>query len=72
MVQEVLWEGTQETPLPTLGGVIPTSGRRIAIDATLWYRFDGAQIAAIRHHLDLFSMLQQLGALESTQQEQSF
>lgn len=64
VVQELVWEGTQAGPLPTPGGEISASGRRIAVAATLWYTFDQAKMTTIRHHIDLFTMLQQLGAFE--------
>ena len=63
VAQEVTWEGTQTGPLPTPGGVLPPSGRRIAVAATLWYTVRDGRATAIRHHLDLLTMLQQIGAL---------
>lgn len=63
VAQEVFWEGVQQGALPALGGEIPATGRRIAVAATLWYRCDHGRITAIRHHLDCFRLLQQLGVL---------
>src|SRR3954454_8163620 len=37
VAQEVTWAGTETGPLPTPGGVLPLSGRRIAVAAPLWY-----------------------------------
>jgi steroid delta-isomerase-like uncharacterized protein len=70
VVQEVLWEGVQESPLPTASGEISASGRRIAVFATLWYTCDREWITTIRHHLDLFTMLQQIGAFEPSQPDE--
>jgi hypothetical protein len=46
-------------------GEIPATSRRIDVLDTLWYTCTGDQISAIRHHLDIFAMLQQLGAFEA-------
>jgi steroid delta-isomerase-like uncharacterized protein len=63
VAQEVLWEGTQTGPLATASGTLPPSGRRIAVRATLWYTLRDGRATAIRHHLDVLTMLGQLGAL---------
>jgi steroid delta-isomerase-like uncharacterized protein len=63
VAQEVTWEGTQAGPLATASGTIPASGRRIAVRATLWYTMRDGRATAIRHHLDVLTMLGQLGAL---------
>lgn len=62
-VLEILWSGTQTGPMQTPGGVLPPSGRPFEFRATLWQRWDGAKIAEEHHHLDVLSMLAQLGAL---------
>lgn len=64
VVHEMVWEGTHAAPLPTPSGEIPASGRRIAVAGTLWYTVAGGKITAIHHHLDVFTMLQQLGAFD--------
>lgn len=63
VVQELTWEGTHTGPLMTPGGALPASNRTISVPATLWYRFDGETIEEIHHHIDLMTMLQQLGAM---------
>ncbi len=63
VVQEITWEGTHTGPLVTPNGTLPASNRQIAVPATLWYRFHGDTIEEIHHHLDLMTMLQQLGAM---------
>jgi steroid delta-isomerase-like uncharacterized protein len=65
VVQELLWEGTQDGELPTPGGILPPSGRRIMVPATVWLTFQGDKVREIHHHMDLMAMLQQLGALPS-------
>ena len=63
VAQEVTWSGTQTGPLATASGTLPASGRRIAVRATLWYTVRDGRATAIRHHLDVLTMLQQLGAI---------
>ena len=60
---EVAWAGTHRGPLETPGGTIPATGRRVEAAATLWVEARGGQAAAIRHHLDVLALLQQVGAL---------
>jgi steroid delta-isomerase-like uncharacterized protein len=63
VAQEIAWEGTQDGPLETPAGTLPASGRRIEVVASVWYRFDGDRIAEVRHHLDVLTLLGQVGAL---------
>jgi steroid delta-isomerase-like uncharacterized protein len=65
VVQEVLWEGTQDGDLPTPTGTLPASGRRIMVPATLWLTFQGDQVREIHHHIDMMGMMQQLGVMSS-------
>ena len=65
VVEEVLWEGTQDGELPAPGGTLPASGRRIMVPATLWLTFQGEQIREIHHHIDMMGMMQQLGVMSS-------
>jgi steroid delta-isomerase-like uncharacterized protein len=65
VVQEVLWEGTQDGDLPTPTGTLPASGRRIMVPATLWLTFQGEQVREIHHHIDMMGMMQQLGVMSS-------
>ena len=64
VVQEILWTGTHEGPLKTPAGEVPDSGARMEMPATWWVTLDGEQIKTIRHHLDVFSMLRQIGAIK--------
>ncbi len=60
---EIRWEGTHTGPLETPGGTVPASGNRISVDASLWTRDEGDAIEEIHHHLDVLTLLQQVGAL---------
>jgi steroid delta-isomerase-like uncharacterized protein len=59
---ELRWEGTHTGPLETLGGTLAPSGRRVSVDASFWARFDGAELKEVHHHLDVLSLLRQVGA----------
>jgi steroid delta-isomerase-like uncharacterized protein len=63
VVQEVLWEGTQTGEMATPGGILPASGKRINVLATVWYTLQGDTIQEIRHHLDIMTMMTQIGAI---------
>jgi steroid delta-isomerase-like uncharacterized protein len=63
VAQEVTWEGTHQGPLLAAGGAIPASGRTIRVAATMWYTMRDARATAIRHHIDVLTLLGQLGAL---------
>lgn len=39
---EVHWEGTHRGPLQTPDGVIEATGRRIELEASLWFTFTGS------------------------------
>ncbi len=62
-VFEVVWEGTHSGPLESPGGTIPASGKRIRIPAALAVAVQGDKVRSIRHYFDLFSLLQQIGAI---------
>ena len=63
VVQEITWTGTHTGPLLTPGGTLPASGKQVSVQASLWVTFQGDTIHTLHHHLDVLSMLQQLGAL---------
>jgi steroid delta-isomerase-like uncharacterized protein len=63
VAQEVLWEGTHTGDMPTPNGVLPASGKRISVPATVWYIFQGDTIREIHHHIDIMTMMAQIGAL---------
>lgn len=60
---EVVWRGTHSGPLATAAGPIPASGAAVEVWATTWQRWDGDKIVHERHHLDVLSILAQIGAL---------
>lgn len=62
-VAEVVWRGTHKGALETPGGAVPATNRTVEVWATLWNRWEGDQLVATRHHLDLLSLLAQVGAL---------
>jgi steroid delta-isomerase-like uncharacterized protein len=63
VVQEITWEGTQRGPLPTPTGTVPASNKRIRVAATMWYEIADGRAREIRHHLDVMSLLTQIGAM---------
>ena len=60
---EIVWEGTHTGPLTGPGGTIPPTGRRSPVPATMWFEAGGGKVKLVRHHLDMMSLLQALGAL---------
>jgi SnoaL-like polyketide cyclase len=62
-VLEIRWEATHTGPLDTPAGTVPASGNRISVDASFWTRDEGDAIVEIHHHLDVLTLLQQIGAL---------
>nr|AHE14783.1 SnoaL-like polyketide cyclase family protein [uncultured bacterium] len=63
VVQEITWTGTHDGPLETPTGTVPASGAKIEVDATFWATVDGEQLKEARHHLDVLSLLRQIGAM---------
>jgi steroid delta-isomerase-like uncharacterized protein len=63
VAEEVAWAGSHRGPLETPGGTIPPTGNRVEVAATLWVTVAGGKATAIRHHLDVLALLQQVGAL---------
>ena len=59
---EVAWAGSHHGALETPGGTVPATGRRVEAAATLWVTVRG-KATAIRHHLDVLTLLRQVGAL---------
>jgi steroid delta-isomerase-like uncharacterized protein len=63
VAQEVLWEGTHTGPMQTPNGILEASGNRISVQGALWITFEGDKVREVHHHLDVLSLLQQIGAL---------
>lgn len=60
---EIVWTGTHTGPLATAAGTVPASGARVVTHATMWQRWDGDRIVHEHHHVDVLSLLRQVGAL---------
>ena len=65
VVQEITWTGTHTGPLLTPSGMLPASGKSIGVQAVVWYTFQSDTVQEVHHHLDVMSMLQQIGARPS-------
>jgi steroid delta-isomerase-like uncharacterized protein len=63
VVQELEWTGTQTGDMATPGGILPASGKQISVLASLWLTFQGDTIQEVHHHMDVMTMLMQLGAI---------
>jgi predicted ester cyclase len=63
VAQEVLWEGTHTGPMQTSTGTIEPTGNRVSVLGTLWVTFEGEKAREVTHHLDVLTVLQQMGAL---------
>jgi steroid delta-isomerase-like uncharacterized protein len=63
VADEVAWAGHHQGPLEAPGGTIAATGRRVEAAATLWVTVREGKATAIRHHLDVLTLLQQVGAL---------
>ncbi len=63
VVMEITWRGTHDGPLGTPDGAIPATGNRVTIAATQWQEHRDGRIQAIDHHLDILSLLAQVGAV---------
>lgn len=64
-VLEIVWRGTHTGHLTTPGAELPPTGATIECWATMWQRWEGGRIIHERHHLDVLTMLAQLGALSA-------
>ena len=62
-VLQIRWQGTHTGPLETPAGPVLPSGNRVMADASFWARFEGDRIHDMRHHLDVLTLLQQVGAM---------
>ena len=62
VAQEVTWRGTHAGPLETPGGTVPPTGASVTVPATLWMSVSGDAVAEVHHHLDVLTLLAQIGA----------
>jgi ketosteroid isomerase-like protein len=65
VAQELQWTATHDGPLELPSGLLAATGRHADVRASFWARFDGDVVAEIHHHLDVLTLLGQLGALPS-------
>ena len=65
-VVDLVWRGTQTGPLATGAGELPPSHRPFEVRACMWQRWSGGKLVSERHHIDVLTMLGQLGALPAT------
>ena len=63
VAMEIAWGGVHDGPLMTPNGPIPATGARVSMVATQWQTHHDGRIATIDHHLDVLSLLAQIGAL---------
>lgn len=61
--QNVLWRGTHQGDLPTPDGPIPATGVEVVVSGSLWVTSRDGRVAEVEHHLDVLSLLAQVGAL---------
>ncbi len=62
--QDILWRGTHQGLLPTPTGPVAASGVEIVVTGSLWVTSRDGRVAEIEHHLDVLSLLAQIGALD--------
>jgi steroid delta-isomerase-like uncharacterized protein len=62
-VQDVMWRGTHQGSLPTPTGPIAATGAEVTVGATLWVASRDGRVSEVTHHLDVLSLLAQIGAL---------
>jgi steroid delta-isomerase-like uncharacterized protein len=61
--QDLVWRGTHQGPLSTPTGPIPATGADVTVGATLWVASRDGRVSEVTHHLDVLSLLAQIGAL---------
>jgi predicted ester cyclase len=61
---EIIWRGTHIGPLALPGGVtLSATGRPFEMHGALFSRWSDGRLVHERHHIDIMSLLAQLGAL---------
>ncbi|MEJ7813086.1 MAG: ester cyclase [Gemmatimonadaceae bacterium] len=65
---EITWAGTQTGALQTANGTIPPTGKRIESKATMWVTTENGRARRVRHHVDIMTMMTQLGAIPAPAQ----
>ena len=60
---QIHWTGTHGGTLRGPGLELPATGKPIDAEATMWVRASNGQAQELRHHLDVLTLLTQVGAL---------
>jgi steroid delta-isomerase-like uncharacterized protein len=60
---EIVWRGTHSGTLSTPTGDLPATGRPIETRGTLWEEWQDGRLVAQRNHLDMLTLLAQVGAM---------
>jgi steroid delta-isomerase-like uncharacterized protein len=63
VIMEITWEGTQTGPFALPSGTLPPTGKRVRVPVVMITTLKDDKIWRQRHHLDVLTMLTQLGAL---------
>lgn len=63
VAMEIRWRGTHSGTLGTPSGDIPATGRSVDAWATMWQEWEDGRLVSERHHLDVLTMLAQIGAI---------
>lgn len=68
VVMEIRWTGTQDGPMDLGETVVPPSGRHMDALASVWQRWKDGRVIEQRHHVDMLTMLGQIGAIPAPAQ----
>jgi predicted ester cyclase len=60
---QIHWTGTHGGTLYGPGLELPATGKPIEADAGMWVRATNGRARELRHHLDVLTLLKQVGAL---------
>jgi steroid delta-isomerase-like uncharacterized protein len=63
IAQRLRFHGTNTGPLQTPFRTIEPTDKRVSVEASVWYRYEGDTITEIYHYLDVLTLLRQIGAL---------
>jgi steroid delta-isomerase-like uncharacterized protein len=64
-VVDVTWNGTHTGELAGPAGIVAATGRSMRTPGSFWVREEDGRAKAIRHHLDVLTLLTQIGVLGS-------
>lgn len=65
VVEEVIFEGTHRGPMDSPAGIIPATGKRLAVKAVLITRYESELALETRIYFDQVDVLIQLGAMQT-------